>query len=45
MSRHYEKIKTYYLKGLYKVAHLDKFLSAGAITQEEYDELIALKAE
>ena len=45
MSKHFEKIKTYYLKGLYKIAHLDKFLSAGAINQAEYDTLITLKAE
>ena len=45
MSKHFEKIKTYYLKGLYTVAHLDKFLSAGAITQDEYDILTTLKSE
>ena len=40
MSKYFEKIKAYYLKGIYKVEHLDKLLKAGAITQEEYDLLV-----
>ena len=36
----FEKIKYYYTLGLYKQSHLEKLLSAGAITQEEYEKLI-----
>ena len=35
----FEKIKHYYLKGLYKDQHLDKLLSLGVITQDEYNEI------
>ena len=40
MSKYFERIKTYYEKGIYKKAHLDKLLAANAITQEEYDLLV-----
>lgn len=40
MSKYFERIKTYYEKGIYKIAHLDKLLSSGAITQEEYNQII-----
>ena len=39
-SKDFERIKTYYEKGIYKIAHLDKLLAAGAITQSEYDAII-----
>lgn len=36
----FEKIKHYYNIGLYKQLHLDKLLSAGAISQAEYNKII-----
>lgn len=33
----FEKIKYYFEIGLYKEKHIDMLLSAGAITQEEYN--------
>ena len=36
----FEKIKRYYELGFYKEKHLAKLLSVGAITQEEYGEII-----
>lgn len=33
----FEKIKYYFEIGLYKEKHIDMLLSAGAITQEQYD--------
>ena len=33
----FEKIKKYYDMGLYKKVHLEKLLSAGAITQEQFE--------
>ena len=33
----FEKIKYYFEIGLYKDKHIDMLLSAGAITQEEYE--------
>lgn len=35
-----EKIKKYFLIGLYKEKHIKKLLDAKAITQEEYTEII-----
>lgn len=35
----FEKIKRYYKMGLYKEAHIQKLLSVGAISQEEYNEI------
>ncbi len=35
----FEKIKYYYLSGLYGGKHLNKLLSVGAITQAEYNEI------
>ena len=42
MSKYFERIKTYYEKGIYKIAHLEKLLASGAITQAEFDQLILL---
>ena len=36
----FEKIKYYYDIGLYKPAHIEKLLSVGAITDEEYKEIL-----
>ena len=36
----FEKIKYYYDIGLYKQQHLNKLLSAGAISQAEYNKII-----
>lgn len=36
----FEKIKYYYDIGLYKPAHIEKLLSVGAITQDEYEIII-----
>lgn len=41
MSKYFERIKAYYEKGIYKIDHLNKLLNVNAITQEEYDMLIA----
>ena len=35
----FEKIKKYYDMGLYKLSHLEKLLSAGAITQDEFNKI------
>lgn len=40
MSKYFERIRTYYQKGIYKQEHLNKLLTAGAITQEEYDAIV-----
>lgn len=36
----FEKIKKYYDMGLYKKVHLEKLLSAGAITQEQFESIV-----
>lgn len=36
----FEKIKYYYDIGLYKPAHIEKLLFVGAITDEEYKEIL-----
>lgn len=36
----FDKIKYYYGKGLYKKSHLDVLLSAKAISEAEYDEIV-----
>ena len=36
----FEKIKHYYEIGLYKQSHLDKLLSVGAISQDEYESIL-----
>ena len=36
----FEKIKYYYEIGLYKPVHIEKLLSVGAITDEEYQEIL-----
>ena len=35
----FEKIKKYYEMGLYKKVHIEKLLTVGAITREEYENL------
>ena len=40
-----EKIKRYYLIGLYKEKHIKKLLDAGAITQSQYNEIILQNKE
>jgi hypothetical protein len=39
----FEKIKKYFVMGIYKEAHIDKLFAAGALTQSQYDELIMMK--
>ena len=36
----FEKIKYYYDIGLYKPVHIEKLLSVGALTQDEYETII-----
>ena len=36
----FEKIKKYYDMGLYKEVHIRKLLSVGAISQDEYNEIV-----
>lgn len=36
----FEKIKYYYEIGLYKPVHIEKLLSVGALTQDEYETII-----
>lgn len=40
-----EKIKKYFVIGLYKEKHIKKLLDAGAITQEEYNEILLQNKE
>lgn len=35
-----EKIKRYYVLGIYKEKHINRLLELNKITQEEYDEII-----
>ena len=37
----FEKIKHYYEIGLYKDKHMNMLLKVGAITQEEYEEIMS----
>ena len=39
----FDKIRHYYQKGYYKQKHMDKLLEAGALTQDEYDEILGMK--
>jgi uncharacterized XkdX family phage protein len=39
----FETIKRYYEKGIYNDEHLNKFVSAGMITEEQMQEIIASK--
>lgn len=41
MSKIFEKAKKYYENGLWTERHLAALVSAGRLTQEEYDEIIA----
>ena len=43
MSKYYEKILKYYQKGIYNKTHLNKLLSTGAISEEEYQKILASK--
>ena len=36
----FEKIRKYYEMGLYKKVHLEKLLSAGAISQEQFESIV-----
>lgn len=36
----FEKIKKYYDMGLYKKVHIEKLLSVGAITDEQYKKIV-----
>lgn len=36
----FEKIKHYYALGLYKEKHLARLLAAGALTEEEYYDIL-----
>ena len=36
----FEKIKKYYDMGLYKKVHLEKLLTVGAITEEQYEKIV-----
>ena len=36
----FEKIKHYYKSGFYKTFHMDKLLSVGVISQQEYDDIV-----
>ena len=42
MSKIFEKAKKYYENGLWTEKHLAALVSAGRLTQEEYDEIIAV---
>ena len=39
----FEKIKKYFVMGIYKETHINKLFAAGALTQSQYDELITMK--
>lgn len=39
MSKHFERIKVYYQKGIYKIEHLKKLVKSGAITEAEYQDI------
>lgn len=39
----FESIKNYYLQGIYNDTHLEKFVTAGMITEEQKQEIIASK--
>lgn len=45
MSKNYEKVKNYYILGLWDVTKLQNAVIKGWITQEEYEEIKALKEE
>ena len=39
MSKYFERIRTYYEKGIYKDLHLQKLVESGAITETEFEEI------
>ena len=43
MSTHYEKVKTYYILGLWDDVKLQNAVEKNWITQEEYEEIKSLK--
>lgn len=43
MSKYYEKILKYYQKGIYNETHLNKLLATSAISEEEYQKILASK--
>ena len=36
----FDKIRHYYQMGYYKQKHLDKLLSVGALTQDQYNQIL-----
>ena len=38
-----DKIKKYYLMGIYKEKHIERLVECNIITNKEYSEIIALK--
>jgi uncharacterized XkdX family phage protein len=45
MSKNYEKVKSYYILGLWDDIKLQNAVTKGWITQAEYEEIKALKEE
>ena len=43
MSKNYEKVKNFYLQGLWDDIRLHNAVEKNWITEEEYNEIIALK--
>lgn len=43
MSKNYEKVKNFYLQGLWDETRLQNAIVKGWITEEEYNEIISLK--
>ena len=41
----FEKIKKYYLQGIYKKSHIERFLEKKLITEDEYGLIIQGKEE
>ncbi len=40
-----ETMRYYYINGLWSLGRLDKLLQTGKITQEQYDEIVAVNIE
>lgn len=43
MSKNFEKVKSYYILGLWDDTKLQNAVTKGWITQAEYDEIVSLK--
>ena len=43
MSKNYEKVKNFYLQGLWDKPRLLNAILKGWITEEEFDEIVSLK--